>query len=246
MALGPNIRPTRRSEIRYEQNLRRAVLNPLLKGFRERTAAAARDYETIRQSIRGIGLTAAQIDATAAIARQHMTSVNEWHKRRFTTAMRRHLGIAVDLIQETPLLLEPRVAENVRLIRTIPPRLHERLTRDIVRLQMAGPFDEAALRDTLRKGYDSAGYNLRRLTRDQTSKLVGQLNQARQTEIGVEEYIWRTAGDQRVRPLHQLNEGEQFRWDDPPADTGHPGTDVMCRCVAIAIVEPPPTGLPAS
>jgi len=44
-------------------------------------------------------------------------------------------------------------------------------------------------------------------------------------------YIWRTQGDDRVRPSHAANEGRIFAWDDPPP-TGHPGEDFGCRCTA--------------
>ncbi len=44
-------------------------------------------------------------------------------------------------------------------------------------------------------------------------------------------YIWRTRGDNKVRPFHAANNGRIFAWDDPPA-TGHPGEDYNCRCTA--------------
>ena len=44
-------------------------------------------------------------------------------------------------------------------------------------------------------------------------------------------YIWRTRGDDKVRPNHAANNGRVFAWDDPP-DTGHPGEDYVCRCTA--------------
>ena len=56
-------------------------------------------------------------------------------------------------------------------------------------------------------------------------------------EMGVERYRWSTSGDERVRPTHQSNSGRVFRWDSPPADTGHPGSDVMCRCGAEALFD---------
>lgn len=66
---------------------------------------------------------------------------------------------------------------------------------------------------------------------DQVGKLLGQLNQYRQQKDGVEEYIWRTMMDNRVRPEHRSREGKTFRWDSPPSD-GHPGWAVRCRCHA--------------
>lgn len=44
-------------------------------------------------------------------------------------------------------------------------------------------------------------------------------------------YVWRTTGDDRVRPSHRKNEGKIFRRDTPPP-TGHPGDDYNCRCRA--------------
>lgn len=44
-------------------------------------------------------------------------------------------------------------------------------------------------------------------------------------------YIWRTAGDDKVRPSHAANEGKVFAWDNPPP-TGNPGDAGNCRCVA--------------
>ena len=151
--------------------------------------------------------------------------------------MRRYFGIRVDLLRDTPIDLEARVRENVNLVRTIPERFHTGLAKKIEAIQMDAPFDQQKLQGVLRREYKSSGYNLRRLTRDQTSKLTGQLNQARQTELGIARYRWQTSGDERVRPTHNDNDGQVFAWDDPPAATGHPGEDVQCRCGAIAVID---------
>ena len=75
------------------------------------------------------------------------------------------------------------------------------------------------------------------LSRDQTTKLNASLTKLRQESAGITEYIWQTAGDERVRPTHKANDGKKFNWDKPPAKTGHPGTDINCRCVAIPVME---------
>ena len=170
-------------------------------------------------------------------ARSTFTQINTWHKARFRKSMRRYFGIRVDLLRDTPIDLEARVRENVGLVRTIPERFHAGLAQKIEAIQMDAPFDQQKLRSVLRREYKSSGYNLRRLTRDQTSKLTGQLNQARQTELGIDRYRWETSGDERVRPTHNDNDGQVFAWDDPPAATRHPGEDVQWRCGAIAVIE---------
>jgi hypothetical protein len=43
--------------------------------------------------------------------------------------------------------------------------------------------------------------------------------------------VWRTVGDDRVRPKHEAREGRIFARNDPP-DGGPPGTERNCRCWA--------------
>ena len=50
-------------------------------------------------------------------------------------------------------------------------------------------------------------------------------------EEGGGSYIWRTAGDAKVRPEHAARDGRQYRWDDPP-DGENPAEDYNCRCWA--------------
>lgn len=74
------------------------------------------------------------------------------------------------------------------------------------------------------------------IARDQTLKLNGQINEARQTAAGVDKYTWSTSRDERVRESHAELEGEVFDWSSPP-EVGHPGQDFQCRCVAVPYVE---------
>lgn len=70
------------------------------------------------------------------------------------------------------------------------------------------------------------------IARDQMAKLNGQLTEARQRSLGIKGYIWRGTLDGRERDSHREKEGNYYAWNDPPADTGHPGEDYQCRCTA--------------
>lgn len=72
------------------------------------------------------------------------------------------------------------------------------------------------------------------IARDQTLKLNGQITATRQQRAGVEEYVWSTSQDDRVRETHAELEGQRFSWLAPP-EPGHPGQDFQCRCVAIPV-----------
>lgn len=74
------------------------------------------------------------------------------------------------------------------------------------------------------------------IARDQVLKLNGAITKARQENAGIVEYEWSTSLDERVRESHRALEGKIFRWDNPPPETGHPGEDFQCRCVAIPVL----------
>lgn len=102
------------------------------------------------------------------------------------------------------------------------------------------------------------------LARDQTLKLFGEMTELRQRNVGIEEYVWNTSGDERVRgrpdgkypnsrPSHWALEGKICRWDDPTVyrDPGsdvwksrasigavekHPGQDYQDRCQALPVL----------
>jgi SPP1 gp7 family putative phage head morphogenesis protein len=74
----------------------------------------------------------------------------------------------------------------------------------------------------------------RLIAKDQTASFNGALNQARQTQIGIDRYIWETMQDERVRHEHAKRHGKTFYWSQPPED-GHPGEPINCRCTAIPL-----------
>jgi SPP1 gp7 family putative phage head morphogenesis protein len=68
------------------------------------------------------------------------------------------------------------------------------------------------------------------IARDQIGKLNGELNQVRQEELGVTDFIWRTERDNRVRPEHAALEGKQYTWAQGHPTEGIPGEPINCRC----------------
>ena len=259
MPTGPAVSALVLDEKAYEKALRETILEPMLAQARSELEKAGASYYAMRERIRNIPHHPSLKGLAEDEAQKAMRVLMNNHTARFRTAMRKYIGVRVDLLSDTPIDLAARVADNVNLIVTIPPKFHDALSEGLFKLQAgAAPFDRQKISDLLRKQYKSSGYNLRRLTRDQNSKLIGQLNHVRQTEIGVEKYQWITSGDNRVRRQHVENAagGEDgkgiFYWNDPPPD-GHPGAAVQCRCNAVPVFpskpfKPPkqPTGVPAA
>lgn len=80
------------------------------------------------------------------------------------------------------------------------------------------------------------------LADQETGLLMAKYRQSRYQDIGVQEYIWETSKDKRVRDDHHALQGRRFSFNTPPVcDTAtgrrcNPGEDYRCRCVPKAIV----------
>ena len=226
-------------ERQYERDLRRLYLDPMFAHLRGRLAvavAADQAYRVMDEVFEGL-LASPRAGVPLAAIQDNLNRMEGYNRQRVIDTFRGALGVDIGQYLAQPLVavfMRARIDDNVDLVKTIPTRAHDGLKRRLGDLLETRPFDQQALTGVLRDEFKSSGYNLRRLCRDQTSKLTGQLNQVRQRQIGVQGYEWLDSRDERVRPTHRANGGKYFRWDQPPAATGHPGNDVHCRCVARA------------
>jgi len=77
------------------------------------------------------------------------------------------------------------------------------------------------------------------LARDQVSGLDGLLTKILHAEIGLDDFIWGTCCDDKVRPTHRALEGKLCSWSNLPKSNGisiYPSSENGCRCVARPIV----------
>jgi SPP1 gp7 family putative phage head morphogenesis protein len=136
-----------------------------------------------------------------------------------------------------------RIAERIAQARDANIRLVENAGRVYAR-DVRAIFDDPdaiglrveELRDRLLARGNVSESRAELVARDQTQKLAGTVNQIRQENAGVTQYVWSTSRDERVRPSHDALDGEIFDWATPPPETGHPGQDFQCRCVALPVV----------
>ena len=235
------VQPRRKDEREYNAAIRRAYINPIFARLRARLAQAVsanQAWYVMEEVFRGV---AAQPVAGVPVdlIEVNLERMRGYHRARIISTFRSALKLDI-----RPLLTEPfidvfmkqKVSDNVDLIKTIPPRAHDGLKARLGSLLQEAPFDQNLVMRALRDEYGSTGYNVRRLTRDQTSKTIAGLTEARHAQLGIQGYQWLTAQDDRVRPTHRDNDRKWFRWDSPPQPTGNPGTDIQCRCVAVPAI----------
>jgi len=155
------------------------------------------------------------------------------------------LGVNTQVLEKIGLqAIEPNSAidamrkvwtrENAALIKSIPQEVAQRVGSQVDEMVRSGARWETIAKK-LESEHGIAERRARLIARDQTSKYNGALNQAYQQEAGITHYQWFGAMDARERPTHVAMQGAIVAWDKPPP-TGHPGSEINCRCVSAPVV----------
>lgn len=151
------------------------------------------------------------------------------------------------------VLLKNFAEQNAKLIQSLPTEVLKDV-EGIARRGLTGGLTVNDMEKEIRARFKTTKARARLIARDQVGKLNAQLTEKRQTQLGIEEYIWNSMDDERVRPSHSVLDGLICRWDDPTVyrrkgETqwrkrgtiggyiGHPGTDYQCRCFGEPIME---------
>lgn len=127
------------------------------------------------------------------------------------------------------------IEEAVNYIQDIPAKLAQQVSQEFNEALLRGERG-ASLTKIFEERLNVAQSRAKMIARDQSTKALGNVQKVRQQALGVSKYEWVTAGDERVRPSHAALNGKVFSWDAPPA-VGHPGADINCRCVAVAVFD---------
>lgn len=156
---------------------------------------------------------------------------------KFGALLRRTIGVKFDSLateDRERALIEKAISDSVDRIKTINIEHFEKFKQAIE----SGILDGrpvASLRDLVMSATADTAYPkwmVERVVVDQYLTAHAAIQQVRQESAGITHYFWRTASDARVRPSHAAKDGKRFAWADPPQDTGHPGTEIRCRCIA--------------
>ncbi len=167
-------------------------------------------------------------------ARRAFESVRSTGGLKFSRQMKQVAGIDILADPELSRLFASFVQDSLKDIKSIPARLFDEV-EGVLRRSVRAGRRAADIVPEIQKRFGVFGSRAALIARDQLNKINGQIVQRRQTDLGIEEYKWRTSMDERVRPAHADREGDTFRWDDPP-EGGHPGEPIQCRCTAEPIL----------
>ena len=165
------------------------------------------------------------------IARKFGTRTSIAQKAQLTKQIKSALGVSVLQADKVIApLMEGFIAQNVSLITNLTESMATGVETTIARsIQMGTTTRELAAE---LDGQFSGGLaRAQRIARDQVGSMYGQVNAARQKDLGITRFTWRTVGDDAVRDSHEALADQVFSYDDPPGGI-LPGQEIFCRCSA--------------
>jgi len=245
--------PRRKDESAYYRAIRQDILNPLFERVKRKLAtvppiAAAWKNAVNLEFERFVAAPTFGV-ATASVA---LDNIRAAHKAQMIKSFQAALGIDITPMM-SDLAIRPimnqALLDNIALIKSIPEELNLQIVSSFDKIVFEKGFDQQAMVQTLEKRFKVANNRARFIARDQTEKIVGRLNEARQTDLGIKSYIWQTSEDERVVGTpggaypdpspghgdHYSRNQKEFLWKIPPHD-GHPGEAFNCRCIAIPVI----------
>lgn len=153
------------------------------------------------------------------------------------------IKVIFDAVKVNPILSEPYLADQLKLFQVRNTNLITKLNmeqlakmNDILYNNLSQGNSAKIIKDELEKTFNFTKKRAKLIARDQTNKFNGNLAELRQGELGIDSYTWSGVLDERERKTHRANEAKVFKWSSPSPITGHPGSQIQCRCTAQPVI----------
>jgi SPP1 gp7 family putative phage head morphogenesis protein len=237
-----NFTHARKSEARYGQQLRGLArqIGNIVNGFEAGDPAVLPLIEQALSRYAELIEPWARATVTRVLAEISHRDTEVW------ADLSRDMGRALrDEIRNAPTgeMLRQRLAEQVRLIKSLPIEAAERVHRlTLEGIENSTRADEIAAE--IRRTSQVTQSRATLIARTEVARTASGLVQARSTFVGSPGYIWQTARDSDVRPSHRKMQGKFVRWDQPPTldkMVGHAGEYPNCRCYPQPVLPDEPT-----
>lgn len=226
-------------------DLYRSVYQPLIQGWQERLAAIESAYERglpTRDSLTTDASNDVQreldnaekwldrlILAITPSLRAWALRTEKWQRGKWIGAALTATGIDLSTMLspfDVTDTVDAFLARNVALVRSVSDQARARIADVVLRgYQARTPTRQVA--KEMAEAVDLGRARALRIAADQSSKLAGRLDQARQEQAGIGRYVWRHSFKRHPRRYHVERDGKVFEWAKPPED-GPPGTQPFC------------------
>jgi SPP1 gp7 family putative phage head morphogenesis protein len=208
-----------------------------------RTDAPADDGEAAMAAVR------AELDRTvpeqrvSQIARSVADDTSQHNSKALRGWLKQVVGFEPAPVAENlDTQIEAFVKQNVQLVRGLTDETLGKIEGAVLRGVREGRRVEQVAKE-ITVALDGAKARAALIANDQVASINGELTRIRHTRLGLDEYVWSTSKDERVRAGHRALEGTTQKWSQPPivnqrtGKRAHPGGDVRCRCAAVPKVD---------
>jgi len=227
----------RKAELSYSISLRKIAnhVGELIKAYNPFHPGAVSQLEDILGRYSQIIRPWAHATSARMIAEVSRRDETAW--RKHSEDISRNLRKEIENAPIGPVVKQIQ-ADQVELISSIPVQAGTKVQEMAREAMITGRRYEALVPEIQNTATDMTRNRATLIARTETGKAATAIVQARSKFIGVETYMWMSAGDRDVRPMHKRLHGTIQRWDAPPvAETNgaqhHPGDFPNCRCIAI-------------
>ena len=232
------IKRSRKAEIYYKKQL-----NKYVRLLNKITSESIRKYGlkgALDNLLASLVVNNQLDDLAKETAYKFVKMGEEIHSSEFVKYIKAHTGVdvTVTLATNKKLIEQMRImtTANVQLIKSIGSQHFDKIQNAVSQGVLQG-FSNEQISKEIQRISGATKSRAIFIARDQSAKLNGTLEELEQKELGIKKYRWHSSGDGRVRESHQAKDGEIFSWSKPPKDTGNPGQDYNCRCIAIPLFE---------
>lgn len=236
----------RLTTVRLYQKALRAMLQGVINETRDAIIPSYRPDRLTRDADSSTFTRLRQLTAAlSATAQQTVEGILGLEANRHTDVwkanVRRTVGVDISAVvsqEDLTEYLRQAAARNASLITSLGDDVLKRVEQTVLNASINGASVKS-LKGLLVEQFGIVGRRADIIARDQTAKMVSDLNRIRQEQAGITTYSWATSQDERVRPLHRTLDGKVYEWGKPTGAEGGapPGQPVLCRCTARAIID---------
>jgi len=263
----PSLKPSRKPEAAYflglqkiQARLRAAVGKQVIPAIKTITPKDGRQDaagDRLALTIKRLKLFFGSLAAVETLAEQTARAATSADGTTFRRTVATVIGIRPELSDKfLKPLIKAFTQANARLVKQASDRFLDKLETQIregvAKGLRAEVIQQQIQADFVAKEGLEAQVAKRRaklIARDQVASLASDVAKARQTQIGVKRYVWRTSEDERVRASHRERDGVVFEWGKPIEGQlkkkgltvdridGPPGRPINCRCIAEPVLQ---------
>lgn len=160
-----------------------------------------------------------------------VTRVGEWNRSGVISAVRSAVGVDINpylTMEEVGGVLELGIRDGASKLRSLDSEMRGRVEA-LVFKAFTERWTKKRFVDELAILTETTKKKARRRARDFASMIQSVLDEYRYGQLGLDEYVWRTMEDDKVRAAHASRDGRVVKWSSPPYD-GHAGRPPGCRC----------------